>query len=134
MKTPIFVSLITVKQTRELLKQIRPVVRHGDKLWFAYVAAPMTDVFPDQAIKMNNADELRELCLITTYHKFATKDCFSATAVQILSQIPLGLIAKTSAFELVTFPRNYDDLLAQVDTFTQGYHRATVRLYTSEPA
>ena len=70
---------------------------------------------------------------IRTYHRKGKKGVFQPLISEILAQIPEEDLARVVAFELVASPHHENDFGWDQKAFEDGYHVATVRLYTQDP-
>lgn len=114
----------------KLSRQIKPVVYFtGLGLCYIKPVHPRVAFLRDPEFDAE-ANNLKHLCDITTFHVFANRNYFNPTAAEVFGQIPAETIDKVAAFEIGTNPEKDGGLNQSEESLKAGYHTATTRLYT----
>ncbi len=67
-----------------------------------------------------------------SYHTFGTELYFAPTVAEVLAQMPALLVDEALAFEIVEWPRRWEDLMREKAAFEERLHVALVRVYGLE--
>ena len=122
---------ISDERLEELVKRIKPVVKHRGKV-LCYIKAcdPRTIAFSWSPKFLSPAQGLKLITSIQTLHTFAYYGFFKPTIAEVLAQIPVELIDTVTAFEVVG-PQTAADLNREQKALHAGFHVATTNLYSS---
>lgn len=128
-----WIPKVSVEVITELAKRIKPVVLF-EKKGICYIKP--VDLFKVAFLwdtkPAKKATGLRALCEIITYHEFGYHGFFKPSIAEVLAQIPKEHLDKVTAFEIVDYPKDCDDLNKESEALNAGYHVAKTRLYVNE--
>jgi len=125
----VYIPRVDDRIIEEMAKSIHPIITVDGK---KRMIKPV-DLFgvsyiwsPQPTFEISN---LKELCRITTYHKWGHYVLFKPSVAEVLAQIPDEYLDAVVAFEIVESPETADDLNKHMDVVNDGYHVATTALY-----
>ena len=86
----------------------------------------------DLATKVN-IDKLhivRDIQMFHSYKSHGSPNFCKPTILEIISQIPSDYLDTVAAFEVIDFPKTYNEIISNKYEFDEGYTVFTVRLYS----
>lgn len=125
----VYIPEMSKEDVANRAERIKPCYRFGDVLKYIEPVDLYTTAFTWSPNPAENAEGLRPLNDITTYHSYGYYGFFKPSISEVLRQIPADIVDKVVAFEIIKSPENSDDLNANIEALNAGYHVATTRLY-----
>lgn len=118
-------------ELKKLCGRIRAVVDFSEKgKFYIKPVDPHNVAFTWNPKPDKEAEGLKFLRDIRTYHTWAYSGYFKPTIAEVIAQIPKDILDQVVAFEIIKYPETADDLNKEPEALNAGYHVATTRLYT----
>ena len=124
-----YIPDISNERLHELALRIKPVIKIKGKLRYIRKVGLKTIAFTWDPKPTSQAEHLKPIDDIITYHTWAYYGFFKPTIAEVLAQIPEHLVDQVCAFRIIKHPENAGDLNVQRDVVNDGYHKAVTRLY-----
>lgn len=127
-----------IDRVKRLSKVIRPVIRFSGlffkesaiegSLHYVRVADIFRQRFLRDPIPGKRACGLASGGVFTSFHTLGFELYFAPSIAEVLAQIPAVKADRAHAFEVIDWPRTWDDVRKQ-PSFADGLHAASVQIY-----
>lgn len=124
---------ISDEELEKRCKKIRPLVRNKKGILRYIAKCPYRDwAFMWSPKFRTKAPDLNVITDITTYHTWAFYGFFKPTIAEVIAQIPIDVLDRVVAFEIIKSPETTEDLNRESVALNAGYHVAITRLYEKQ--
>jgi hypothetical protein len=123
-----YIPRISPERMQSLASRISPLIRLDGAL--RHIRPTSIDVaFLWNPQAADEAEELEPLREIRTYHSFAYHAFFKPSIAEVLAQVPGDIEDHVTAFEIIAWPENADELNKELQALQDGFHVACTRFY-----